>query len=1008
MNRFAVAFVVGLSATALLSCHGPTEPGTTPTIALSSSSVTFTATVGGSNPAAETVTVTNSGTGTLSDLAIGTITYGAGASGWLAAGVSPTTAPATVTLTPTLGSLAVGSYTAHVPVTSSASGVTDSPQTITVTFTVSQAPTIALSSSSVTFTATVGGSNPAAQTVTVTNSGTGTLSGLAIGTITYDAGASGWLAAGVSPTTAPATVTLTPTLGSLAVGSYTAHVPVTSSASGVTDSPQTVTVTFTVSQAPTIALSSSSVTFTATAGGSSPAVQPVTVTNSGTGTLSGLAIGTITYDAGASGWLAASVSPTTAPATVTLTPTLGSLAVGSYTAHVPVTSSASGVTDSPQTVTVTFTVSQAPTIALSSSSVTFTATAGGSSPAVQPVTVTNSGTGTLSGLAIGTITYDAGASGWLAASVSPTTAPATVTLTPTLGSLAAGSYTAHVPVTSSASGVTDSPQTITVTFTVSQAPTIALSSSSVTFTATVGGSNPAAQTVTVTNSGTGTLSGLAIGTITYDAGASGWLAAGVSPTTAPATVTLTPTLGSLAVGSYTAHVPVTSSASGVTDSPQTVTVTFTVSQAPTIALSSSSVTFTATAGGSSPAVQPVTVTNSGTGTLSGLAIGTITYDAGASGWLAASVSPTTAPATVTLTPTLGTLAASSYTAHVPVTSSASGVTDSPQTITVTFTVAGRPSLGVSLVASPTSGDAPLTVTLTATDTGTATAPFTYSFWWNCTSTDTSVTTVASLCGDPTIAANGAQFVSSSQNPKVVSHSYAAAGTYTPKVIVQHASALTAQALSAQVQVAPTAPSSLTATAVSASQINVSLDQQRGRRARVLSRVLRRNRMHQFLQPPGGLCHELLGLVPERLNPLHVPDPSLWRRQLLHVVQHRLRHHPAEPGGESDGQSDEWGRSTHGHADGDRYRHRDRAVHLQLLVELRQHRYQRHHGDFPLRGPHDRRQRGPIRRQQPEPQGRQPQLRRSRYLYAQGHRPARLRPAGPSPLRSGPSGADGTL
>ena len=84
--------------------------------------------------------------------------------------------------------------------------------------------------------------------------------------------------------------------------------------------------------------------------------------------------------------------------------------------------------------------------------------------------MTNGGTGTLDGLGVGTITYGAGASGWLAASVSPATAPATVTLTATLGSLAAGTYTATVPVTSTATGVTNSPQTISVTFTVAPNP----------------------------------------------------------------------------------------------------------------------------------------------------------------------------------------------------------------------------------------------------------------------------------------------------------------------------------------------------------------------------------------------------------------------------------------------------------------------------------------------------------------------------------------------------------
>jgi hypothetical protein len=370
-----------------------------------------------------------------------------------------------------------------------------------------------------------------------------------------------------------------------------------------------------------------------------------------------------------------------------------------------------------------------PTIALSSTSVNFTATAGGTSPAAQNVAITNGGDGTLSGLTIGSITYGSGASGWLTANVSPTTAPASVSLTPTLGTLAAGNYTATVFVTSSATDVTNSPQTISVTFAVSgaSAPTIVLSTPNVTLTATVGGTSPPAQTVAVTNGGSGALSGLAIGAITYGVSASArigsarslaamtsftvsppaWLQATLSATSAPATVTLTATLGTLAPGSYTATVPVTSSASGVTNSPQNISVTFTVNAqpAPVIALSSTSLTFAATAGGSSPAAQTVSVTNGGSGTLSGLAIGTITYGAGASGWLAASLSATSAPATVTLTATLGILAPGSYTAIVPVASSASGVTNSPQNIGVAFTVSGvapATPTGLTVTATTTS------------------------------------------------------------------------------------------------------------------------------------------------------------------------------------------------------------------------------------------------------------------------------------------------------------------
>ena len=108
-----------------------------------------------------------------------------------------------------------------------------------------------------------------------------------------------------------------------------------------------------------------------------------------------------------------------------------------------------------------------PTIGLSANSLTFMATAGGTSPPAQTVMVTDSGGGTLSGLGIGAIGYTSGPTGWLAASESPPTAPGTVTVTAAVGSLPAGTYAATVWVVSSTPGVTNSPRTFGVTLVVS-------------------------------------------------------------------------------------------------------------------------------------------------------------------------------------------------------------------------------------------------------------------------------------------------------------------------------------------------------------------------------------------------------------------------------------------------------------------------------------------------------------------------------------------------------------
>jgi len=112
-------------------------------------------------------------------------------------------------------------------------------------------------------------------------------------------------------------------------------------------------------------------------------------------------------------------------------------------------------------------------------------------------------------------------------------------------------------------------------------PTISLSPTSATFTATAGGGNPAATTIAVTNTGGGTLGGLNTG-ILYNNGVVPWLNVSLSSTTAPATLTLTATTGSLAAGTYSATVSVQTGAAGVTNSPQSIPVTFTVEAAAVI------------------------------------------------------------------------------------------------------------------------------------------------------------------------------------------------------------------------------------------------------------------------------------------------------------------------------------------------------------------------------------------------------------------------------------------
>jgi hypothetical protein len=224
--------------------------------------------------------------------------------------------------------------------------------------------------------------------------------------------------------------------------------------------------------------------------------------------------------------------------------------------------------------TATTQAAPAPLLAVSPEEVSFTGVQNGATPGDRTVSITNAGTGSLTGLSAA-VTYGAGQpTGWLSASLSGTTAPASLILSANQAGLVPGTYTATVAVASPVAA--NSPATIAVTLTVTEAqPAIGLAPTVVAFAATAGGANPASQAVAVTNAGNGgTLSGLSVA-VTYGAEQpAGWLEAVLSGTTAPTTLTLTAMTGSLTPGSYSATVAVSSAVAA--NSPQQVQVSFTV------------------------------------------------------------------------------------------------------------------------------------------------------------------------------------------------------------------------------------------------------------------------------------------------------------------------------------------------------------------------------------------------------------------------------------------------
>jgi hypothetical protein len=306
---------------------------------------------------------------------------------------------------------------------------------------------------------------------------------------------------------------------------------------------------------PALSVSPASLSFSGEAGGASPAAKTLTVSNSGGGTLNWSASESAT-------WLSISPASGTNSGTITVTPSTSGLTPGTYTTDITVT--AAGAGGSPKTIPVTLTVTAPtpPALSVTPASLSFSATAGGANPAAKTLSVSNTGGGTLSWTAADDVL-------WLSLSPTSGTNAGTVTVTPTIAGLSAGTYTATITVTGA--GADGSPKTIPVTLTVDPPPppALAVSPASLTFNATQGGANPAAQNVSVTNTGSGTLDV----TASDDAA---WLTVTPGSATAPATLSVAPSISGLAAGTYTATVTVTATTSGATGSPKTVAITLNV------------------------------------------------------------------------------------------------------------------------------------------------------------------------------------------------------------------------------------------------------------------------------------------------------------------------------------------------------------------------------------------------------------------------------------------------
>ncbi|MGA2132917.1 MAG: putative Ig domain-containing protein [Bryobacteraceae bacterium] len=361
-----------------------------------------------------------------------TIAEGASNTSWLKLSATSGTTPATITATANAAGVVPGYYT--IVLTFNAPGLGTPTATDYVELTVSGS-NLSASPSMLTFTFQPGGAIPAAQTIALS-----TVNGttVALGSVTTDVQ---WLQV-TSAVSAPATLTVTVSPGSLAAGTYSGDVVVKAVGSSVTafDIP----VILTVNAEPALTLAPTTMAFSYQIGGSAPAAQTFTVSTGAA---------TLTYSAASPGnWLQLSPSHGTTPGAVTVTAVPTGLAAGTYTGTINV--SAIGASNG-ATVVVTLTITGQSVLTITPSTLAFTAPVGGPAPAPQTLMLGSSG---------GAIGFTAAAgSAWLSVSPASGTTPASLAVSVNPAGLTAGTYTGTVNLTAAGSSV---PQMVIVTLTV--------------------------------------------------------------------------------------------------------------------------------------------------------------------------------------------------------------------------------------------------------------------------------------------------------------------------------------------------------------------------------------------------------------------------------------------------------------------------------------------------------------------------------------------------------------
>jgi uncharacterized protein (TIGR03437 family) len=691
-------------ATGTITVNLTVNGGAAAGLTVSPNPVTLTAAQNGSN-VTTTVTVTSSNTGTLNAFVTGTgLSITAGASQSVTAGI-----PVTVTLLGSPAGLSAGTYGGNLNLSGPGGALN-----VGVTFQVGSGSggntggNVAPTSLSFFYQSGQGAplSGQLQQFITIASQGRFSISSP---TYSSSSGTSAWLAvsqvSGSAPTTNVYVSVNGGVVATMSPGTYSASFVVTDT---TTSSSTTVNANLTISSpgVPVLVANPGSVNVSVNAG---QTVQPINIqlvsSDNGSATPTPLPVSISTsgtfFTASISG---GSTTPTNL--TVQMNGT-SSLSNGLYSGSITVTTSNSNVVI-PIVLLVQGSTTSNGLLSLSPTSMTFSAQVNGSLPPSQFLGVnastTTNFTASVSTSTGGNWLFISPASGTLA-----TPQNIIVSVSPT--GLAQGTYNGAITLTS-----VGGTQTVPVTLIVGTAAggNVSVAPTSLTFTGTANGAAPASQTLTVSSA-----SGSAGITYTATATSSSCgnflsVTPGSGTTQGTLTVSVNPT--NLQAGTCNGNITITPTGGSVVSVP----VTFIISTPPTISATSTPLSFTFQAGGSTPSPQTISVTGSTSGLTFSASSTMLNGNSG--NWLSVTPTTGTAPSTVTVSVSPGSLTAGTYNGNVTIagTGSAGGTTTIPITLTVT---APLPTI-TAVVNAATFQSGPVSPGLIVTLGGTAMGPVT--------------------------------------------------------------------------------------------------------------------------------------------------------------------------------------------------------------------------------------------------------------------------------------------